>query len=98
MTLTNSLLLAAALFCVGLYGMLSRKQAIATLLSLELMANAANIVFVAFGYFRGTPGHPMVLFSLAITVAEVAVGLALVMLLARRYGDTDIDLAQETKE
>lgn len=98
MTLTTTLLLAAGLFCIGLYGMLSRKQAIAMLLSLELMANAANIVFVAFAHFRGAPGQPVVLFSLAITVAEVAVGLALVMLLARRHGDTDIDLAQETKE
>jgi NADH-quinone oxidoreductase subunit K len=98
MTLTTTLLLAAALFCVGLYGLLSRRQAIATLLSIELMANAANIVFVAFGRFRGTPGQPLVLFSLAITVAEVAVGLALILLLARRHGDTDIDLAQETKE
>lgn len=98
MTLTHALLLAAALFSIGLYGMLSRRQAIAMLLSLELMANSANIVFVAFGYFRGAPGQPLVLFSLAITVAEVAVGLALVMLLARRHGDTDIDLAQETKE
>ena len=98
MTLTSTLILAAALFSIGLYGMLCRRQAIAMLLSLELMANSANIVFVAFGRFRGTPGQPLVLFSLAITVAEVAVGLALVMLLARRHGDTDIDLAQETKE
>ena len=98
MTLTNALLLAAALFSIGLYGMLTRKQAIAMLLSLELMANAANIVFVAFGHFRGTPGQPLVLFSLAITVAEVAVGLALVMLLARRHGDTDLDLASEARQ
>lgn len=98
MTLTNCLLLAAALFCIGLYGMLTRRQAIAMLLSLELMANSANIVFAAFGHFKGTPGQPLVLFSLAITVAEVAVGLALVLLLSRRFGDTDMDLAKETKQ
>jgi NADH-quinone oxidoreductase subunit K len=97
-TLTSTLLLAAALFCIGLYGLLTRRQAIALLLSLELMANSANIVFVAFAHFRGTPGQPLVLFSLAITVAEVAVGLALVMLLARRHGDTDVDLAQEAQQ
>jgi NADH:ubiquinone oxidoreductase subunit K len=98
MTLTNCLVLAAALFSIGLYGLLTRRQAIAMLLSLELMANSANIVFAAFGHFRGTPGHPLVLFSLAITVAEVAVGLALVLLLARRHGDTDLDLAKEARQ
>jgi NADH-quinone oxidoreductase subunit K len=97
-TLTSTLVLASALFSIGLYGILTRKQAIAMLLSLELMANSANIVFVAFSHFRGAPGQPLVLFSLAITVAEVAVGLALVMLLARRHGDTDLDLASEAKQ
>ena len=70
----------------------------AILLSVELMANAANLVFVAFGRFRRRrPGSSFVLFALAITVAEVAVGLALVILLYRRHGDTLLELASEAK-
>ena len=69
------------------------------LLSVELMANAANILFASFGHFRGgVTGQVFVLFALAITVAEVAVGLALVMLIYRRHGDTTLDLASEAKQ
>ena len=99
MTLERSLILAALVFCVGVYGLLSRKQAVAMLLSVELMANAANIVFASYAHFRGGPSSQIfVLFALAVTVAEVAVGLALVMLLYRRHGDTVVDLASEAKE
>lgn len=97
MTLRALLLIAAALFGIGIYGLLTRRQAVALLLSIEVMANAANLVFVAFARYGGAPGHPLVLFALAITVAEVAVGLALVLLLYRRHGDTLLDLASEAK-
>lgn len=97
MTLRNLLLLATLLFSIGIYGVLTRRHAVALLLSIELMANAANIAFVAFAALRGGPGEVLVLFALAITVSEVAVGLALVLLLYRRYGDTVLDLAQEAK-
>lgn len=98
MTLTHSLLLACALFSVGVYGLLTRRQVVAILLSVELMANAANLVFVSFSRFRGgAQGQLFALFSLALTVAEVAVGLALVILLYRSHGDTRVDLASELK-
>ena len=97
MTLRAILLVATALFSIGIYGLLTRRQAVALLLSIEVMANAANLVFVAFARYGGAPGHPLVLFALAITVAEVAVGLALVLLLYRRHGDTLLDLASEAK-
>ena len=97
MTLRALLLVATALFSIGIYGLLTRRQAVALLLSIEVMANAANLVFVAFARYGGAPGHPLVLFALAITVAEVAVGLALVLLLYRRYGDTLLELASEAK-
>jgi len=97
LTLRALLLVATALFSIGIYGLLTRRQAVALLLSIEVMANAANLVFVAFARYGGAPGHPLVLFALAITVAEVAVGLALVMLLYRRHGDTLLDLASEAK-
>ncbi len=99
MTLSTCLLLATALFCVGVYGLLSRRQAIAVLLSVELMANAANLCFVAFSRYRGgDAGQVFALFALAITVAEVAVGLAIVILLYRSHGDTRLELAREMKQ
>ena len=97
MTLRAVLLVATALFSIGIYGLVTRRQAVALLLSIEVMANAANLVFVAFARYGGAPGHPLVLFALAITVAEVAVGLALVLLLYRRHGDTLLELASEAK-
>lgn len=103
MTLSHCLLLASALFAVGVYGILTRRQIVAVLLSIELMANAANLVFVSFSRFRpsmsgsGAQGQLFALFSLALTVAEVAVGLAIVILVYRAHGDTRIDLASEMK-
>ena len=98
MTLSTCLLLAAALFCVGVYGLLARRQMVAILLSVELMANAANVVFIAFGHFRGgSTGQVFTVFALALTVAEVVVGLALVLLLYRRHGDTRVGVASEMK-
>lgn len=98
MTLSSYVLLASGLFCIGLYGLLTRRSLIGILLSVEIMANAANISFVAFGRFRGgAAGQTFALFGLALTVAEVAVGLALVILLYRTYGQTQIDTAREMK-
>ena len=97
MTLRALLLVATGLFSIGIYGLLTRRHAVALLLSIEVMVNAANLVFVAFARYGGAPGHPLVLFALAITVSEVAVGLALVLLLYRRHGDTLLDLASEAK-
>jgi NADH-quinone oxidoreductase subunit K len=97
-SLTAYLLLAAALFSVGVYGLLTRRHLISVLLSVELMANAANLSFVAFGRFQGgAAGQTFALFGIALTVAEVAVGLALVILLYRTYGATQIDTAREMK-
>ncbi|MFO0649003.1 MAG: NADH-quinone oxidoreductase subunit NuoK [Polyangiales bacterium] len=99
MTLASCLTLAAALFSLGVFGLLTRRQVVAVLLSVELMANAANLCFVAFSRFRGDGvGEALAVFSLALTVAEVAVGLALVILLYRAHGDTRVDLASEMKQ
>ncbi len=99
MTLSACLTLAAAMFSLGVFGLLTRRQAVAVLLSVELMANAASLSFVAFGRFRGgATGEALAVFALALTVAEVAVGLALVMLLYRAHGDTRVDLAREMKQ
>lgn len=81
------LVLAALLFCIGLYGVLARKNAVAILMGVELMLNAVNINLVAFWrYF--TPdliaAHAFVVIVFAIAAAEVAVGLALVISIYRR--------------
>jgi NADH-quinone oxidoreductase subunit K len=92
------LVLAAALFCTGLYGVLSRRNAIAILMGAELMLNAVNVNLVAFWRYlepAGTTGQVFALFVYAVAVAEVAVGLALILVI-RRTQDTvileDVDL------
>ncbi len=92
LSLQLPLLLAAVLFAVGLVGLYTRKNAIAILLSVELMANAVNINLVAFGAWQGNAqGQVMALFGIALTVAEVVVGLALIILLQRVSRTIDVD-------
>jgi NADH-quinone oxidoreductase subunit K len=84
MTLANLLLVASAVFAIGLYGVLARRHAIGVLLSIELMFNAVNLAVVSIAWSRGLlAGVVLVLFGIAITVAEIAVGLALVLLVSR---------------
>jgi NADH:ubiquinone oxidoreductase subunit K len=81
------LILAAALFCIGLYGVLSRKNAIAILLGVELMLNAVNINLVAFWrYFNPAQmsGQAFAVIVFVVAAAEVAVGLALIISVYRR--------------
>ena len=84
MTLQAYLTMAAMLFCIGLFGVITRRNTIGILLGIELMLNAVNINFVAFSRFHGTEiGMVFTLFAICITVAEVALGLAIVILLFR---------------
>ncbi|MFQ5617001.1 MAG: NADH-quinone oxidoreductase subunit NuoK [Anaerolineales bacterium] len=81
------LILAAALFCLGLYGVLSRKNAIAMLMGIELMLNAVNINLVAFWRYQNPKdvvGQAFAIMVFAVSAAEVAVGLALVISIYRR--------------
>ena len=94
--LMNWVLLAAAMFSVGLYGLLTRRNAIAMLLSVELMLNAVNLNLVAFSHARGDhTGQVIAIFAMALTVAEVAIGLALLMQLSRNRRSLEIDRATE---
>jgi NADH-quinone oxidoreductase subunit K len=89
------LLLSGALFAIGIYGLLSRRNAVGMLLSIELMANAVNINLVAFSRQLGaTAGQVFAVFAIALTVAEVVVGLALVILLYRAQKDVAVDTAR----
>ena len=84
MGLRAYLLLAAAVFAIGLFGVLTRRNAVGILLGIELMLNAVNINLVAFSRFNGDlAGMVFALFTIAITVAEVAVGLAIVIVIFR---------------
>lgn len=81
------LILAAALFCVGLYGVLARKNAVAILMGIELMLNAVNINLVAFWRYL-TPNVPsgqmFAIIVFTVAAAEAAVGLALIISIYRR--------------
>lgn len=81
------LIFAAALFCIGLFGVLTRRNAVAILMSIELMLNAANINLLAFWRYR-TPadiaGQAFAVMVFAVAAAEVAVGLGLVISIYRR--------------
>ena len=89
------LILSATLFCIGLAGVLARRNAILALIGIELMLNAANLNFIAF--WRSSPnpeslgGVMFVLFSLAIAAAEAAVGLALIIAVYRHYKTVNLE-------
>jgi NADH-quinone oxidoreductase subunit K len=84
MPLGAYLTLAALVFAIGLFGVLTRRNAVGILLGIELMLNAVNINLVAFARFSGDLGGILfALFTIAITVAEVAVGLAIVIVIFR---------------
>ena len=95
------LILAAALFSIGLYGVLSRRNAIGILMGIELMLNAVNINLVAFWRYLDTvrlTGQVFAIFVFAVAAAEVAVGLALVISIYRNRDTVvveEIDLLKE---
>lgn len=91
--MTRFIVLSAILFAIGAYGVLTRRNAICTLLALEIMLNAANINLVAFAAVSrdaGT-GFAFAVFSMGVAAAEAAVGLALIVEMYRRYRSIDVD-------
>jgi NADH-quinone oxidoreductase subunit K len=93
------LIVAAILFVLGLIGVLTRKNIIFILISVEIMLNAAGLAFVAAGSRWGQPdGQIMFLFVLAMAAAEVSVGLALVLQAHHQYQSLDIDRMKELKD
>ena len=97
MFLNQFLFLAAILFCIGVYGVLARKNGVLVLMSIELILNAVNINLVAFGAYwhandiSNLTGQVFALFVIAVAAAEVGVGLALVLLIYRNRQSIDID-------
>lgn len=91
--------LAAVMFALGVFGVITRRNAIGVLLSVELMANAVNLNLLTFGRFvTGASGQVFTLFTIALTVVEVVIGLAIVVLLYRTRSDALIDVASELRE
>ncbi len=92
MYLNQFLMLSAVLFCLGVYGVLARKNGVLVLMSIELMLNAVNINLVAFGAYRDiVAGQVFALFVITIAAAEVGVGLAIILLIFRNRASIDID-------
>ncbi|MFC6717062.1 NADH-quinone oxidoreductase subunit NuoK [Natrialbaceae archaeon GCM10025810] len=84
-------LLSLALFCVGLFGVLTRRNALLFLMSVEIMLNAANVNLIAFAFYHGNlTGQVFALFTMALAAAEVAVGLGIIMVLYRNFRDVDV--------
>ena len=90
MLLNQFLLLAAILFCLGVYGVLTRRNGVLVLMSVELILNAVNINLVAFGAFNdNVEGDVFAIFVIAVAAAEVGVGLAMVLMMYRNRKSID---------
>ena len=98
MLINQFLFLGAALFCIGVYGVLARRNGVLVLMSIELILNAVNINMIAFGAMHGTVvGQVFALFIITIAAAEVGVGLAIVLLLYRNRRSIDLDQVDAMK-
>lgn len=91
-TLTHYLILAVLLFCIGIFGVVTRRNALIIFMSIELMLNAVNLIFIAFARFLGTmEGHVLVFFVLTVAAAEAAVGLGIIVALFRNKPTVYVD-------
>jgi len=84
MLINQFLLLGAVLFCIGVYGVLARRNAVLVLMSIEIILNAVNLNFIAFALRNNNiDGQVFALYIIAVAAAEVGVGLAIVLLIYR---------------
>ena|ERR1035437_8996150 len=92
------ILLSVSLFCIGVLGVLFRRNAIIIFMCIELMLNAVNVLLVAFSaYHSDTQGQVFVFFIMAVAAAEVAVGLAILMMVYRKTGSVDVNTLNKMK-
>ena len=97
-TIHHYLLLAIVLFALGTFGIMLRRNAIIMFMCVELMLNAVNIALVAFSKMWGqTDGQIFVFFIMVVAAAEVAVGLAILMMLYRNMHTTNTDVLDRLK-
>lgn len=93
-TLQHFLILAAALFSIGFYGAVAKKNAISVLMGIELMLNSVNINLVAFNHFlkpEVLAGQVFAIFVIVVAAAEIAVGLAVILSIYRHRKSTTVD-------
>jgi NADH:ubiquinone oxidoreductase subunit K len=94
----NFLLLGAALFSIGVYGVIARRNAVMVLMSIELILNAVNLNLIAFALMTGAvDGQVFALYVIAIAAAEVGVGLAMVLMIYRNRRSIALDELSEMK-
>jgi len=97
---SSYLTLAAILFCIGLFGALTKRNAVIVLLSIELMLNAVNLNLIAFAKYGFAPsltGQIFSLFTITVAAAEAAVGVAILIALFRNRGTSDVKDMNEMK-
>jgi NADH:ubiquinone oxidoreductase subunit K len=98
MLINNFLLLGAVLFCIGVYGVIARKNAVMVLMSIELILNSVNINLLAFSQLHdNVDGNTFALYIIAVAAAEVGVGLAMVLLIYRNRKSISLDELSEMK-
>jgi NADH:ubiquinone oxidoreductase subunit K len=99
MLVTEFLLLGAVLFCIGVFGVIARKNAVLVLMSIELILNSVNINLLAFDRLNGGSGdgQAFALYVIAVAAAEVGVGLAMVLLIYRNRKSIALDELSEMK-
>jgi NADH-quinone oxidoreductase subunit K len=98
MPISYFLVLSALMFSIGVLGVLLRRNALVMFMSLELMFNAANLVFVTYAnHYQILTGQIFVFFIMAVAAAEVAVGLALIVAIFRNKHSIDIDQMNSLK-
>ncbi|MGP8216850.1 MAG: NADH-quinone oxidoreductase subunit NuoK [Bacteroidia bacterium] len=92
------IILSSLLFCAGVLGVLFRRNAIIIFMSIELMLNSVNLLLVAFAAYHGdAAGQVFVFFTMAVAAAEIAVGLAILIVMYRNTKSTDIDVLNRLK-
>ena len=96
--LNHYILLCATLFSIGVFGVLLRRNAIIMFMSIELMLNSVNLLLAAFSSYRSDPsGQVFVFFIMAVAAAEVAVGLAIIVMIYRNVRSIDINSLNKLK-
>jgi NADH-quinone oxidoreductase subunit K len=96
--LNHYVLLSAIIFSIGVMGVLIRRNAIVIFMSIELMLNSVNLLLTAFSVYRGdATGQVFVFFIMALAAAEVAVGLAIIVMIYRNTNSVDINVLNRLK-
>ena len=97
--LQTYLIIGALLFCLGLFGVITRRNAIAVLMGVELILNSANLNFIAFAHFGGMnlSGHVFALFVIIMAAAEAAVALAIIINIYNLFHTVNVDEASQLK-